>query len=889
MSSSWPSRKQLSQQYLPKDIAQFYDIKHLLHRNKFGLLLLQREPGQLTNEHRIILPASLIEQVLTQVHLLSMIHCGLKQTILHLQTYYYFARMDTITRYFLSTCPRCFLSRKIQPKSNSGNVPELIPHISTTPQIQFNTKLFVDLSGKLPPDQFGHRYFALYLDHCTQYVSFSLLKSKEAEEVTQAISKDWILKFGPPHTIQTDPGSEFQAKVFQQACADMNITLHFSPTNSPRSELAEIGMKRVKLILRSLLPLHNHEKWSSQLGIAVFTINNAISTSTLLAPSELVLRSTSPVSPNFLCPLPDEIATPGLTTFRQALNQAATLITISDRKQANFANSSQNYNKNKHPLYPLSATHLGQHVWFYKPTKITKSQSKSLTSTWKGPYIILKILSNITCMIALAPTSMLTIQTPKAPLHRCTIDRIYPVTPSQQHEDAKHFLQPVLTPQDPTQPETTTTSADLSDRFIMDDDAASDDDADSKTETPAGISELYTTYNFEPNTPGLVQLDYASILIALNRQEDLYAIYAKDSQIPYHLLLHQIFPVDHYPAKTRTEVSKLQSALHTEHTQMSTTATPIHDPNNSTWPSTPSDPSGHTSKAPPGGDLLDHQHCKTNRSASPPAVGSYFTAYPTSKVQNISTNSPTVDQDHRSAPNYQGGTNHSASPPEVRSHNSPLTNSVGHSISTDSPHDTITTDPVGQEHQHTKIIPTPVQPEINAEDQTQADFTISGPPSPNLSGPGRANSDLSPSHSPLNDIPMKDSVHTSPCMSSQAGNSTSQTQISPPAQQNVLKKFLSKIHLHKSDSTWKIKKNSNLATDQAPSPDHPDLTLDPPTPLLLGPQPPAPLSSSSSTNKQTNKPSPVPRSLFNLSTSRQMKLDTLKPQPSYPLRSRMKK
>ena len=169
------------------------------------------------------------------------------------------------------------MGRKTQPV-DSKNVPFLHAHIHSAQVAEKFHYLATDLSGRLPASTVGgYRYFAVYVEQATNFVTCSLLRTKEAAEVALAFQKDYLSLFSSPRILLNDHGAEYTAKIWRLVCRQHNIQLRFTPVANPRSSLAESRIGSLKRVMRASLSGATHENWPLILAQTVLMHNASIS------------------------------------------------------------------------------------------------------------------------------------------------------------------------------------------------------------------------------------------------------------------------------------------------------------------------------------------------------------------------------------------------------------------------------------------------------------------------------------------------------------------------------------------------------------------------------------------------------------------------------------
>ncbi|XP_037796440.1 uncharacterized protein K02A2.6-like [Penaeus monodon] len=98
----------------------------------------------------------------------------------------------------------------------------------------------------------GNRYVLSIVDHLTRYLQLIPLPCKSAETVAEAFINNFVTLFGPPRIIQTDNGSEFCNRLFQQVCSIIQTKMSFTTVyHAQANGMIERTNRVVRLALNS--------------------------------------------------------------------------------------------------------------------------------------------------------------------------------------------------------------------------------------------------------------------------------------------------------------------------------------------------------------------------------------------------------------------------------------------------------------------------------------------------------------------------------------------------------------------------------------------------------------------------------------------------------------
>ena len=160
-------------------------------------------------------------------------HNGTHRTYILLKRNYYWKGLKPSVQKDIKMCYQC-------QRRNRQVVKYATLHfdVATIP-MQF---ISMDLIGEFyPPTSRKHRYALTVICMLMGYVFCVPLKTKTAEEVTQAYIDNVYSKFGGSLKILSDNGTEFKHKVFEQVAKELGVeyklyTLPYCPASNDRIE-----------------------------------------------------------------------------------------------------------------------------------------------------------------------------------------------------------------------------------------------------------------------------------------------------------------------------------------------------------------------------------------------------------------------------------------------------------------------------------------------------------------------------------------------------------------------------------------------------------------------------------------------------------------------------
>ena len=262
----------------------------------------------------------------------------------------------------------------------------------------------VDYFGPLPINRSGNKHILLYTDSFSRHIAAYAVTQDDhtAEETARIFVEQYIPLWGCPHTLLSDNGSEFVARlslaIYKLKRIRKIVTTAFHPKSNG-------GVERVNHSLAQMLSLvisKQQDDWDGGLPYVVQAYNNSVSAATGLAPTEIHLGRM----PRLPMTIIDECVVKRHTGEKQ--DQMLYLDIVRERQQRAFAlvqeshliamSKIQRFNtKLLAILHKLPNFEVDNWVWIYNP-QATVGQGASednshlvtkLSINWTGSYKIL--------------------------------------------------------------------------------------------------------------------------------------------------------------------------------------------------------------------------------------------------------------------------------------------------------------------------------------------------------------------------------------------------------------------------------------------------------------------------------------------------------------------
>ena len=152
-------------------------------------------------------------------------------------------------------------------------------------------RVIVDCVGPLPRTKSGNEYLLTIMCAATRFPEAIPMRKITASSVAKGLTK-FFSTFGLPRTVQTDQGTNFQSKLFNQVLQTLNVQHAVSSAYHPESQGA---LERWHQTLKSMLRKYCIEKeknWDEGVPFVLFAAREAVQESLGFSPAQLVFGHT---------------------------------------------------------------------------------------------------------------------------------------------------------------------------------------------------------------------------------------------------------------------------------------------------------------------------------------------------------------------------------------------------------------------------------------------------------------------------------------------------------------------------------------------------------------------------------------------------------------------
>ena len=315
---------------------------------------------------RPVLPKNLRSFVMKQMHYC---HQGVKETVRHISSYYYWPEMKKEITSFVQSCHGCQSAKSSKAKP---------PHYGEfkVPDQRFS-HCHVDIVGPLPESD-GYKYILSIIDRTTRHLTAIPLAETSAKTCSQAFLLHYVALYGVPSACTSDQGKNFVSDLFQEMQRNLGIKINHTPIYWPQGNgLLERNHQSLKDSIKAQLvemgELHK-ENWIKYLPWALLGRRTAFNKDLGTSSSELTLGTHIAVPG---CILPDAFnAEPNLNEILRKLqlknNRAAVPTSSNTQKEVDPPSETVTHvYARQHDTRGLQTRYLGPFSVISRPSRST--------------------------------------------------------------------------------------------------------------------------------------------------------------------------------------------------------------------------------------------------------------------------------------------------------------------------------------------------------------------------------------------------------------------------------------------------------------------------------------------------------------------------------------
>ena len=208
-------------------------------------------------------------------------HLGVTKTFNRIRQHFYWPKMKQDVSLFCKTCHTCQMVGK--PNQVIPPAPLLPIPVIEEPF----SRIIVDCVGPLPKTKSGNEYLLTIMCAATRFPEAVPLRNIKTKNISKALIKFFTI-FGLPKSIQSDQGSNFMSRIFQQIMQQLDIQHFKSSAYHPESQGA---LERFHQTLKTMLKTYcfeHHRDWDEGVHLLLFAVRESVQESLGFSPYELI-------------------------------------------------------------------------------------------------------------------------------------------------------------------------------------------------------------------------------------------------------------------------------------------------------------------------------------------------------------------------------------------------------------------------------------------------------------------------------------------------------------------------------------------------------------------------------------------------------------------------
>ncbi|KAK3102361.1 hypothetical protein FSP39_010822 [Pinctada imbricata] len=342
---------------------------------------------------QIIVPKDLQGNVIKHFHdIPSAGHLGAEKTQSRISRSFYWPNMTETISSYCKTCDKCSARN---PPNKSRRAP-LGQYLVGEPM----ERIAVDILGPLPVTAKGNRYVLVICDLFTKWTEAFAIPNQEASTVARVMIDEFICRFGTPLQIHSDQGRTFESQIFQGMCELLQIDKTRTTSQRPQANGCVERFNRTLGAMLTKYAENEQKKWDEYLPQLMMGYRSSTHSSTNATPNLLMLGRNVMMPMDAVIPRPPEPNSSIIENEREHyIRELQTKLTKAHETTRKHLKKSSDYQKKHYDIKSSKRSlEIGQAVWLYEATRKVGVCHK-LTSKWKGPYVVVKKIDDLTYMV----------------------------------------------------------------------------------------------------------------------------------------------------------------------------------------------------------------------------------------------------------------------------------------------------------------------------------------------------------------------------------------------------------------------------------------------------------------------------------------------------------
>jgi len=314
-------------------------------------------------------------------------HRGRDGTLQKLRKHFFWPSVGADVEHFVKACIACSRSKRLKRRNKAP-----LQKFTTGAPME---RCHMDILGPLPTTPAGNKYILLLVDQFTKWVEAVPIANQTAETIAKAAIDHLFCRFGCPLEICTDQGANFTSQIFCHLCdllqiAKTRTTPYHPSANGQVERLNSVLLQMIRCTLKD-----GQNTWDTLLQMLVGAIRSTENRSTGFTPNFMMLgRETVQ---------PLQLMT-GVKFPTSSINEFVSKIQ-DDMQRAHHAarqtlQKTQCRQKREYDVHARLNEYAVGDVVLLIDSASRIGQCKKLAPLWKGPYVIVEIVSPVLCKIA---------------------------------------------------------------------------------------------------------------------------------------------------------------------------------------------------------------------------------------------------------------------------------------------------------------------------------------------------------------------------------------------------------------------------------------------------------------------------------------------------------
>ena len=358
-----------------------------------GLLYRSYLPGHLrkrsTFRDQLVIPSACISMVLHACHdhAMSGGHLAYKHTFDKVRDRFWWPTLHRDVKTWCQDCQACQRRKTPHrgPKLPTGHLPVDRPFQRVSIDlVEYKTE-------SVSPTGLKCSYALTIIDHLTRFSVLVALPDKKEQTIAKALVERVFGIFGPPETLHSDQGPEFENKVVKQL---QDVFGYKKTKTTPYRPQGNSVSERMHSTLHAMLSMYSNiaqNNWAEVLPFIQLAHNTSFSSTMHETPFFLMFGRQARLPIDIIFGIPHVGKSATTEEFAHATRENLQIAFELARRNLSERIEKQKADNSKLP--PEFTP--GQKVLIYKPHHSTDGPNPKLIQPWRGPYIICSKLSPV--------------------------------------------------------------------------------------------------------------------------------------------------------------------------------------------------------------------------------------------------------------------------------------------------------------------------------------------------------------------------------------------------------------------------------------------------------------------------------------------------------------